>query len=89
MSTDEFSSFESSSESDPSHYVTLRISSRSNKGIPNKRYGYKICSVADPVSYENALSGSDSKYWLNAMREEIKALQENNTWDLVEVPKNW
>lgn len=41
----------------------------------------------NPATYSEALSSSESDLWLNAMKEEIDALHENKTWDLVERPK--
>ena len=49
-----------------------------------KKYGYKICCEV----YLANLSVSDSEYWLKAMKEEIRALEKNNIWNLVEVQKN-
>lgn len=66
---------------------TPRTSTRTNKGVPPTKYGYKVCIEDDPVTYKEALSRSDSKEWLNAMKEEMKALQNNKTWDLVELPR--
>lgn len=39
-----------------------------------------LCTSTEPVSYEEA---SRSKEWVAAMREELKALQDNDTWELV------
>ena len=55
------------------------MSLKSNKGVRPKKYGYKIYGEVDPVSYKDALSGSDSEYWLKAMKEEIRTQEENNT----------
>lgn len=93
ISTDDFYGFEpeeevaSSSNLQTSPQVTIRSSSRNNKGVPPKKYAYKVCYGNDPVSYEDALSRPDNKFWAEAMKEEIKALQDNNTWELVEVSK--
>ena len=40
--------------------------------------------VADPTTFEEAI---EKEEWNKAMREEIAAIQINNTWDLVKFPK--
>ena len=61
-----------------------------------ERYGYdtymamhyaymsKVVQISYPTSFEEAKS---EKNWVNAMQEEIDALAENKTWDLVKMPK--
>ena len=49
---------------------------------------YENCSFAfsitDRCSYAEAAS---QEVWLLAMEEEIKSIQRNNTWDLVDLPE--
>lgn len=40
----------------------------------------------DPTSVKEALKGENRGHWRKAMAEELKALEENNTWELVELP---
>ena len=47
-------------------------------------YMYKVVQISDPNSFEEAKA---EKKWVNAMQEEIDALAENKTWDLVKLPK--
>ncbi|KAK9703663.1 Reverse transcriptase (RNA-dependent DNA polymerase) [Popillia japonica] len=42
----------------------------------------------DPNSFSEALGSNASDQWLQAMHEEIESLKQNNTWVLVERPKN-
>lgn len=42
----------------------------------------------EPLSYEDAIESSQASLWLDAMNEEMEALQENKTWELVEPNKN-
>ena len=62
-----------------------------------ERYGYdtymaamhyaymsKVVQISDPNSFEEAKA---EKKWVNEMQEEIDALAENKTWDLVKMPK--
>ncbi|WVZ07194.1 hypothetical protein V8G54_020540 [Vigna mungo] len=41
----------------------------------------------EPRSYKEALDSSDRHLWQGAMEEELEALEKNNTWRLVELPK--
>ncbi|KAJ0865944.1 putative RNA-directed DNA polymerase [Helianthus annuus] len=40
-------------------------------------------NVADPITYNEALT---KKEWKHAMKEEIHAIEKNNTWNLVKLP---
>jgi hypothetical protein len=42
----------------------------------------------DPTSYKEAISGKNSQEWLNAMNIELKDLELQNTWSLVNKPKD-
>eukprot|EP00253_Pinus_taeda_P030339 PITA_30339 len=42
------------------------------------------CHVDDPIHFENAIK---DKKWIEAMDEEMNAIERNKTWDLVELPK--
>jgi len=47
-----------------------------------------FCKISDvPRTYEEAVSSPDSVEWQNAMEEEMLALKENQTFELVSVPK--
>ena len=35
------------------------------------------------------MNNSEKAHWLNAMEKEMKSLQENNVWELVELPNGW
>ena len=41
----------------------------------------------DPSSYDQTIKGKNSTTWLNAMKEELKSIKDNQVWDLVELPK--
>lgn len=45
-------------------------------------------SFDNPQSYEEALNGPDREKWIAAMREEIAALEENETWELTSLPSD-
>ena len=40
----------------------------------------------EPANYSEAMVGSDSESWLGAMRSEIKSMDENQVWNLVDLP---
>jgi transposase InsO family protein len=42
----------------------------------------------DPQNLQDALRREDRELWINAMTDEIISLQENDTWELVERPKD-
>eukprot|EP00253_Pinus_taeda_P021556 PITA_21556 len=42
------------------------------------------CHVEDPIHFEDAIK---DKKWIEAIDEEINAIERNKTWDLVELPK--
>ena len=39
----------------------------------------------DPVSFSQAIDSDKSDKWINAIKEELKSMPENNIWDLVEL----
>eukprot|EP00253_Pinus_taeda_P036216 PITA_36216 len=41
------------------------------------------CHVDDPIHFEDAIK---DKKWIEAMNEEMNAIERNKTWDLVELP---
>ena len=49
-------------------------------------YCYRVADV--PVTYEEALASPESHQWQEAMREEIEALVENNTFELTPLPES-
>ena len=42
----------------------------------------------EPVTVNEALSSSERRKWKKAMEMEMKSIQENDVWDLVELPKH-
>ena len=72
--------------------TSLRRSTRIRR--PPKRYDDYVTSVAlttnddENLCYQEAVEGSNSDKWKDAMKDEMKALDKNATWDLVELPKD-
>jgi hypothetical protein len=61
---------------------------------PSRRYDDFVLSVSlstnddEPSCYQEAVKGSNSDKWKEAMNDEMNALAKNATWDLVELPRN-
>lgn len=72
---------------DNDQLIERRVSTRNNKGNPPKRYGLKITTEGDPKTYKEAMSRPDSEKWLFAMKDEIKSMYDNHTWELVQMPE--
>ena len=58
-------------------YVVYLQDSKFDLGIDN-----------DPVSFSHAIESYSSTKWLDAMEEELKSMDHNEVWDLVELPKD-
>ncbi|RDX84611.1 hypothetical protein CR513_34313, partial [Mucuna pruriens] len=41
----------------------------------------------DPIKFCQAMQSSNSKKWINAMKDGMKSMQENDIWNLIELPK--
>jgi transposase InsO family protein len=72
--------------------VQPRVSSRQNKGQKPQRFGdyvtYSSQVNFEPKTYKQAVTCVDAEKWKKAMDEEIKSIKQNNTWDVVKLPKN-
>jgi hypothetical protein len=66
-------------------YSIFSFLSDSKLSFKYKAFIYVVSSVFEPTSYKQA---SSIPYWQNAMKNEIKALEKNQTWDLVILPQN-
>ena len=66
---------------------------------PPQRFGHAdmICYAVntaeeveheEPKSYKEAIKSKEKTLWLEAMKEELHSLSKNQTWTLVERPKN-
>jgi hypothetical protein len=49
-------------------------------------HGCDLSIDKDPISFKKATKCYDSKKWLNAMKEELKSMDDNEVWELVELP---
>ena len=41
----------------------------------------------DPVSFSDAINDDNSDKWLDAMKDELKSMAQNDVRDLIELPK--
>lgn len=76
-------------ESNNQENQQLRRSQRLNKGVPPNRY----CNLAirdenneEPNTYEEAMSSTNSTYWIKGMQDEYDSLLNAGTWTLVNKP---
>ena len=65
---------------------------RRNAGkLPNKYTDYEVYTInqnPEPRSYKEAIQSLEKEQWIEAMNEEIKCLNDNNTWDLADLPES-
>ena len=57
--------------------------------IPDRFGDLEYASIAvhdEPTKLSDALKGRNAKQWLNAIQTELSSLEENETWDLVDLP---
>ena len=40
----------------------------------------------DPINLQQALQSSNSHKWIDAMKDEMKSMEDNGVWDLIELP---
>ena len=52
-----------------------------------QEYDIDIGVEDDPITFSQALGGSESTLWYNAMKDEMNSMANNQVWDLVELPK--
>lgn len=67
--------------SGPSHWCNLVTFDRFPSS--HKAFLASTSVISEPQSYEEA---SQHPLWVEAMQKELKALSDNNTWDLVDLP---
>ena len=74
--------------------VALRRSQRERRSaIPNDYLVYLQESKSDlsidndPVSFSQAMESENSVEWFDAMKDELKSMETNGVWELVELPE--
>ena len=53
-----------------------------------REFDFDIGINKDPVSFSQAIESNDSSKWIDVMNEELKSMDQNQVWDLVELPNN-
>ncbi|XP_076892200.1 uncharacterized protein LOC143543824 [Bidens hawaiensis] len=66
-------------------YGFEKVVNYSKLSIDNLCFATILNKTVEPQSFNEAMSDVN---WVNAMNEEIEALNRNNTWNLVELPSN-
>jgi len=52
------------------------------------RYEACFVSYAEPKTYSEAVTGKDSEKWIQAIRQELAAHEQNQTWEIVPLPRD-
>lgn len=80
-------------QDEPQQEVPVRRSERMNAGrLPERFNDYMLYEVRndsemfEPRTYDEAIKCKFAEEWINAMKEEINSIEENQTWNLVELP---
>lgn len=55
--------------------------------VETQHIAFKVSEIDEPTTIKEALSGKHSKQWKEAADAEYKALMENDTWELVKLPR--
>jgi hypothetical protein len=72
--------------------TSLRRSTRVR--VPPRRYDDFVSSISlstnddEPSCYRESMKGSNNDKWKEVMKDEMKELERNATWDLLELPSN-
>ena len=76
--------------------IALRRSQRERKSTICDDYmvylhesDFDIGTSTDPISFSQAIKSVDSIKWMDAMKDEMKSINQNKAWDLVELPKRY
>ncbi|TYK26671.1 Retrovirus-related Pol polyprotein from transposon TNT 1-94 [Cucumis melo var. makuwa] len=56
-------------------------------GVAERQNQFDLSIDNDPVLFSQATKGDNSTKWLDAMKEELKSMNDNEVWNLVELPK--
>ncbi|KAK4325723.1 hypothetical protein Pmani_003666 [Petrolisthes manimaculis] len=68
--------------------LPVRVSERVKR--PPDMYGEWVSvghNTSDPTSVSEALLSDDKEHWMDAMKQEMNSIQENDVYELVELPK--
>jgi len=89
--SDELSSLNPPASAAPAPHYNLRDRSVVNKSDAHVSYAYAVIPIDDivkPTTYKQAVESPLCDKWKTAMEDEIQSLENNNTWDIVNVPSD-
>ena len=69
--------------------TTLRRSQRQRRSAISDDFLLYLIETdgnKDPVSYAQAIKGPDSDKWVDAMKDELKSMSDNQVWEIVQLP---
>jgi transposase InsO family protein len=79
-----------------SQEIALKRSQRERRSAISDDYvvylqesDFDIGTSKDPVSFSQAIEGNNSVKWIDAMNDELKSMDQNKVWDIVELPKGY
>lgn len=71
--------------------IMVRRTTRANAGQAPKRFDNFLMAAknidTEPISFNDAMQRPNKNKWLEAMKEELKSIKDNQTWELVDLPK--
>ncbi|RVW22514.1 Retrovirus-related Pol polyprotein from transposon TNT 1-94 [Vitis vinifera] len=67
----------------------MRHAISSNYVVYLQIYDIDIGVEDDPITFSQAMGGSESTLWYNSMKDEMNSMANNQVWDLVELPKGF
>lgn len=76
--------------------IALRRSQRERRSAISDDYvvylqefDFDIGTSKDPVSFSQAIEGNNFVKWIDAMNDELKSMDQNKVWDIVELPEGY
>ncbi|KAJ9566931.1 hypothetical protein OSB04_002897 [Centaurea solstitialis] len=81
-------------QSEPIEEVQTQDLRRSNRvrQQPDRYLGFLVSQVGgdlnEPTSYGEAVSGSESEQWQDAMKAEMQSMYDNQVWELTDLPQH-
>ena len=50
-------------------------------------YEFDVSNSSEPVTFQEVMNSPQSEPWMDAMRDELSSMSQNEVWELVELPK--
>lgn len=82
-------------DTDGADILLRRLQKVHRPTIPNyyivylQEHEYDISDASYLVTYQEAIISSQSSFWINAMKDEMSSMSQNDVWDLVELPQGY